>query len=140
MLPFYVKQKKTHTQTQGQISITKLGVFLANGGRVCWQTDEPVTKEQLIKEYLEPNGLLPKSIHFTDKMIFVEIDLLQTKLENFYTWEEAYTNKQRYECWRNFYFFKDALNAPWFSPKDTNDLDDGSIQEYYEQIMARAAV
>ena len=73
-------------------------------------------------------------------MIFVEIDLLQTKLENFYTWEEAYTNKQRYECWRNFYFFKDALNAPWFSPKDTNDLDDGSIQEYYEEIMALAAV
>lgn len=116
--------------------MTKLSLFLANGGRVCWQTDEKtVTEEELCKEYLEPNGLVPKKIYFTSNMVFVEIDLLQTKLENFYTWEEAYQSRQRYECWRNFYFFKDPLNASWFTPKDTNDLDDGSIQEYYEEIL-----
>jgi hypothetical protein len=132
VLPFYLKQK----QSKGQLCMTKLSVFLANGGRVCWQTDEKtVTKEQLVEEYLEPNGLVPLNIYMENSMILVQIDPEKTILDNFYTWEEVYQKKQRYECWRNFYFFKDTMNAEWFTPKDTNDLDDGSIQEYYEDIL-----
>ena len=116
--------------------MTKLAVFLANGGKQCWQTDEPtVTKQQLLDDYLLPNGLVPLTIHFTDKLILVQIDPVQTNLQEFYTWEEAYKHRQRPECWRNFYFFKDAMNADWFTPKDTSDLDDGSIQEYYKEIL-----
>lgn len=116
--------------------MTKVSVFLANGGRVCWQTDEKtVTKEQLVEEYLEPNGLVPLNIYMEDSIILVQIDPEKTILDNFYTWEEVYQKKQRYECWRHFYFFKDSMNADWFTPKDTNDLDDGSIQEYYEDIL-----
>lgn len=127
------------TKQQGALQKTRLTVFLANGGRRLWETEEPtVTKKELLDNYLELNGIYANHIHFSKGIIYIEIDPEKTSLSDFYTWEEAHKHPQKPECWRHFYFFQDSLNAAWFSPKASQldvEFNDGNIQEYYEDIL-----
>jgi hypothetical protein len=132
VLPFYLKQKQT------QVSITNLTLFLANGGKALWQTEETtVTEKQLKEEYLEPNGFVWKQIVQTPDVFYGEIDSQKTPLQDFYTWEDAQKSKDRVECWRSFYFFKDATGSDWFSGKQLSEseIDGKSMHEYYESIL-----
>ncbi len=132
MLPFYLKQK------QAQLLITNLTVFLSNSGKTFWQTEEStVTEKQLQEDYLQPNGFVWRRILFTPSIVYVEIDPEKTPLQDFYMWEEAQKSTQRLECWRSFYFFKDAMSSDWFSGKQLSEseVEGKSIQEYYEDIL-----
>lgn len=132
VVPFYLNQK------QSQLTITNLTLFLSNGGKSIWQTEEAtVTEKQLKEDYLEPNGFVWKRIVQTPTCFFVEIDSKKTSLQDFYTWEEAQKSGKRVECWRSFYFFKDATGSDWFSGKQLSEseIDGISIHEYYESIL-----
>jgi hypothetical protein len=132
VLPFYLKQKK------GQLEMTNLTVFLANNGKSLWQTEEQtVSEKELLEEYLKPNGFSVKKIHQNETIYFVEIDPQATNLSDFYRWEETFKLQQRVECWRSFYFFKDAINADWFTGKQQqeSEIEGRSIHEYYEDIL-----
>lgn len=104
-----------------------------------WQTEEQtVSKKQLEEEYLQPNGFVTTQIYETAKCIYVEIDPVQTPLQDFYTWEEAQKLSKRVECWRSYYFFKDTTGADWFTGKQLqeSEIDGKSIHEFYEEILA----
>lgn len=116
--------------------MTNFTVFLSNSGKTVWQIEETtVTEQQLQEEYLQPNGFVWKQIVFTPSIVYVEIDPDKTSLQDFYTWEEA--QNQRVECWRSFYFFKDATGSDWFSGKQLSEseVEGKSMQEYYEDIL-----
>ena len=132
VVPFFLTQKN------GQLAMTKLTIFLAHGGKAFWQTEEEtVTQQELVEQYLEVNGIVSLRIQFTQGVVFVQVDPKQTKLEDFYTWEEAYKHPQRPECWRSYSFFKDATGADWFTSKNIQEaeIEGKSIQEIYEDIL-----
>lgn len=132
VLPFILKQK------QAALHMTNLCLFLAHGGRSFWQTEEAIVSDKTLQEdYLLPNGMIPKRIFATNHLIYVWIDEEKTKLNDFYTWEEAYKHPQRPECWRSFYFFQDSTGTPWFAPgsQSEGELEGKSIQVYYEDIL-----
>lgn len=136
VLPFYLKQKT------GQLQMTNLTVFLSSAGKNLWQTEEQTLSEkQLREDYLEPNGFVVKKIKLIQQMYFVEIDPEKTKLEDFYKWDETFKLQQRVECWRSFYFFKDATNADWFTGKQQqeSEIEGKPIQDYYEDILRHIA-
>jgi hypothetical protein len=133
VLPFILKTN------QGTLARTNLSLFLAHGGKGFWQTEQPsVARDELEKEYLVLNGLIPKQIWMEQEIAYVQIDAEKTNLNDFYTWEEAYKHPQKPECWRSFYFFKDATGAPWFTPSATMveaEIEGKSIEAYYEVIL-----
>lgn len=130
VVPFYLRQTQTH------LSITKLTVFLSNGGKTLWQPEDQIlTEKQLQEEYLEPNGFVWTRIVQTPTIWYVEIDPEKTPLHEFYTWEECQT--QRAECWRSFYLFQDPTGSDWFSGKQLSEseIEGKSIHTYYEEIL-----
>jgi hypothetical protein len=133
VLPFFLKTKHHH------LHMVALHLFLSHAGKTLWDIDEnQCTEETLRKEYLLPNGLLPKRILQVKEVFFVEIDEEATKLSDFYSWEEAVQHPMRPECWRTYYFFKDNVGADWFTPKHLQgegELEGISIQTYYEDIL-----
>jgi hypothetical protein len=136
VLPFFLKHKTK------SLAITNFTVFLSHSGKSVWQTDESsVTEKQLQEEYLQPNGFVDTNIHFTPQIVYVEIDPFKTPLHDFYTWEEANQLQKKVECWRSYYFFKDATGADWFSGKQLqeSELEGKPIHEYYEDILRHFA-
>jgi hypothetical protein len=133
VLPFILKQK------QASLSMTNLCLFLSHGGRSFWQTEEStLSQQELEHEYLLPNGLIPKKIFSANNLFYVWIDAEKTKLDDFYTWEEAYKHPEKPECWRSFYFFEDASGSPWFSPNASQveaEIEGKCVQIYYEDIL-----
>ena len=132
------------TKKEGTLTKTKLTVFLAQGGRRLWETNETtITQRELLEYYLEPNDLHADHIHFAKDIIYIKINPEKTKLDEFYSWEETNKMQQKPECWRNFYFFTDENNASWFSPKSSQleiDFQDGNITEYYKDILRLSSV
>lgn len=115
---------------------------MANGGKSFWQTEEAtVSEKQLQEEYLQPNGFVAKRIVLAPTLVYVEIDPVQTPLQDFYTWEEAQTLSKRVECWRSYYFFKDTTGADWFTGRQLQEaeIEGRSIHEIYESILRELA-
>ena len=133
VLPFFLKR------VQGQLQMVHLSLFLSNGGRTLWQTDEAsLSQKDLEREYLLLNGLIPSKVIVEKDTAFVQIDPTQTKLADFYSWEEAYKHPQKPECWRSFYFFKDSTGADWFTPTSFQteaEIAGTPVQKYYEDIL-----
>lgn len=133
LVPFYLTVKN------GSLHITKLSLFLSQAGKKLWESEEEtLTKEELLENYLYPNDLHPLRIHFAGKIVYIEIDSSKTKLNDFYTWEEAMKHPQKPECWRNYYFCKDSVGAEWFSGKllqTEAEIENKSIHIYYEDIL-----
>lgn len=133
IVPFVLKQRKE------VLTMVSLKLFLAHSGKGLWKTEEPsLSPKQVEEEYLLPNGLIPKRIFQVSSILYVEIDSEKTRFEDFYTWEEALSNPEKPECWRNFWFFTDSQEAEWFSSRflqGENELEGRPIHDYYEEIL-----
>lgn len=137
ILPFVLKHSHSSSLT-----ITGLSLFLSQAGKALWQTEEPTLSiKQLEQEYLLPNGLIPKQIVVNGSVAYVEVDPEKTRLQDFYTWEEALSSGTKPECWRTFWFFTDETNAEWFTcrySQGDNELDGKPIYDFYEEAMKLA--
>lgn len=114
LIPFFYRQKN-----QNKFSIQILSIFLAHAGKAVWMTEEPgiISKETILQDYCQPNGLFVKHIFVEKDVAFLEVNPDKTNLSEFYTWDEACSNPGKPECWRKFYFFEDGEGSPWWSPK-----------------------
>lgn len=137
LVPFILNQKKVNTFT-----ITSCNLFLSHAGKAIWKIDEPdtISKEMILKEYLEPNGFSVKKMFFdsSSRAMFVQIDAEKTKLSDFYSWEEALKNSSKPECWRTFYFIQDKEGADWWSPQGMIEAelhDFGNVGKLFEIIQ-----
>jgi hypothetical protein len=131
----------TQSSTDAGLKIHKINVFLSRGGSAIWQTDEtgPLTETFIQEEYLIPNGLISRSVRLdqTKGIAWIEVDTDKTKLSDFYTWAEVLKNPtiaaSKPECWRPYYFFVDADQNDWWTPRELSveaevqDLGNSSI-------------
>ncbi len=114
LVPFYIRKVN-----RGHLSVSQLCVFLSQAGRRIWQTDEPgdLSEKQILDDYCLPNGFVVRNILRETAVAYIEIDPTQTRLSDFYTWEEALAHAEKPECWRPFYSIVDVDGKEWWSPK-----------------------
>ena len=127
LVPFFLTKRIQKNISPSDLTIYKLMVFLDKAGKQSWgtETDQLYTEQELRDEYLEPNGLVAKRIVIDQKKCLglVEVDEEKLKLNEFYSWDEALAMPSKPECWRSFYFFKDAHGDEWWSPKYILDAE-----------------
>jgi hypothetical protein len=117
-------------------------VFLDKAGKQSWATETEAlyTEKELVQEYLEPNGLVPRHIVINKKtkVALIEVNEEKLLLNEFYNWDEALAMPSKPECWRSFYFFKDAHGDDWWSPKYILDAEIqglGSVHSLFLDIL-----
>jgi hypothetical protein len=94
-------------------------IFMRSGS--IWETDEKImSKEAIIAEYLEPNGLYGTGSIVNGYMYFQIND--KTKLTDFYSWEE-YLDGGVEDYWR-----------PFFWSDDWKDEMEGFIKDFWKYL------
>lgn len=138
LVPFVLTHKK-----QGSFVLTRCTLFLAHAGKSIWQTDEAgsISVEKLYEDYLDPNGFVVDHINLdsTKQIAFAQIDPVKTSFAEFYTWEEALTKSEKPECWRHFYFVRDAEQTDWWSPRGIVEADfqsGESLSDLFQEILS----
>jgi len=81
IIPYYIKE-----QVGGRI----FWVFLSQGGKKGWKTDEPgtLTNKFIETNYLIPNGFVGKSICVKGGCLYFRVDPAAMNMSDFYTWTD----------------------------------------------------
>lgn len=81
IVPYYIRE-----QEKGRI----FWVFLSQGGKKAWKTDEPgtLTNKFIETNYLIPNGFVGKSICVKGDCLYFRVDAGAMNMGDFYTWTE----------------------------------------------------
>ena len=81
IIPYYIRE-----QDKGRI----FWVFLSQGGKKGWKTDEPgnLTNKFIETNYLIPNGFVGKSICVKGDCLYFRVDPGAMNMGDFYTWTE----------------------------------------------------
>ena len=81
IIPYYIK-------ADGNTKIT--WIFLSQGGKKAWKTDEPgtLTKKFIENTYLIPNGFVGKTICVKGDALYFLVDPAAMAMGDFYTWTE----------------------------------------------------
>jgi hypothetical protein len=83
-------------------------VFLSDGGKRLWETEETLAPEEYIQEYFEPNGLRGRLQPSPRKdVILFEVDTAMTRLEEFYSLLDE-TVPAGVDLWRPFFWVEGA--------------------------------
>ena len=142
LVPFFLTKRIQKNLGPSELTIYKLMIFLDKAGKQSWgtETEALYTEKELMQEYLEPNGIVAKHIVIDKKksLAFIEVDQEKLLLNEFYNWDEALLLPSKPECWRSFYFFKDAHGDDWWSPKNILDAEIqglGSVHSLFLDIL-----
>lgn len=125
ILPF------THVSKKGSFGLLHIyKLFLIEGGNSLWETDEKeINQEEIIKEYLEPNGF--------EGEIFLKNEILLVKVspnfpfDTFYAWED---NTSAEEVWRTFYRIETDNEKGWMKQAETIKIGQYSLVDLWELI------
>jgi len=81
IIPYYIRE-----QDKGRI----FWVFLSQGGKKGWKTDETgtLTNKFIETNYLIPNGFVGKSICVKGDCLYFRVDPGAMNMGDFYTWTE----------------------------------------------------
>lgn len=72
--------------TTTEFKLWKAWVFLANGGKQVWETDEPCNTQETIDKYLTPNGFVGQHTFYKGSLYF-KMDK-SMNLTDLYSWKE----------------------------------------------------
>jgi hypothetical protein len=115
IIPYYIRE-----QDKGRI----FWVFLSQGGKKGWKTDETgtLTNKFIETNYLIPNGFVGKSICVKGDCLYFRVDPGAMNMGDFYTWTEFLKAGKPIpsdiDIWRPFVWVddegwsKDADSAP----------------------------
>ena len=112
LLPYFIQKYETSLLT-----VYRLTLFLADGGRGLWEIGEETDKSVVQKEYLNENGFYTSSLIQENGIYFARLDPQLTHKQSFYTWEEIQENpeKKREDCFRTYTFcFEQPQEKIWF--------------------------
>jgi len=102
LIPYMMSKKQTE-----KLTVYKLSLFLATGGRALWELSATENPEQTLTE----NDFVVDRIYPKGSTVFAKINPTKTNLAAFYTWEET----KKDDCWRTFHICLDAESGkPWF--------------------------
>lgn len=91
----------------------KLGIFLCEGGRSIWSTDNTDTDAQ-IKKMLKDNGFPVQSLRRAGGTVYANIDHTRIILKNFYMWTEVDPKTSENDVWRFFQIPVGLWSCPVF--------------------------
>jgi hypothetical protein len=92
-------------------SWTKLNLFVTEGGRSFWQTDE---KDSDVKKMLEENGF-PILKTFTENgVVYAEVDQNKIQINDFYRWDEVNPDTSMEDVWRTYLIPASLRSCPIF--------------------------
>lgn len=120
------------------LPFTQLWLFLAKGGTQVWKTDEAKpSKEYVVREYLEANGLYGTGFVKGD-CLYYEVDTTRTNKQSFYTYlDEGVADL---ECWRPFFWLGDQTsNSAWGWAQFAREMtlgSFGSLERIWNEIPA----
>ena len=125
ILPYYIEEP---VQSKAGFQLWKAWVFLANGGKQVWETDEDCSEKEVIDGYLTPNGFFGKTVKKGDCLL-IQISK-NTDFSELYTWKEFLEAE------------KDVPNVPVLRPlfwvgEHPGMLDDWGWKEQCEVSLGR---
>ena len=78
----------------------KINLFLSDGGRTFWRTDET---EKQVKKTLKENGFPLLSLKTQDGIMYANIDSTKLNMSDFYQWSELEDPSiSQEDAWRTF--------------------------------------
>lgn len=103
LLPYFI-------DTSNQ-SWTKLNLFLTEGGRGFWQTDET---EKQVKKMLKDNGFAVINTFTENGVMYAEVDQNKIQMSEFYTWDEVNPETSTEDVWRTYLIPASLRSCPIF--------------------------
>lgn len=103
LLPYFI-------DTSNQ-SWTKLNLFLTEGGRGFWQTDET---EKQVKKTLKDNGFAVINTFTENGVMYAEVDQNKIQMNEFYTWDEVNPEISTEDVWRTYLIPASLRSCPIF--------------------------
>ena len=103
LLPYFI-------DTSNQ-SWTKLNLFLTEGGRGFWQTDET---EKQVKKTLKDNGFAVINTFTENGVMYAEVDQNKIQMSEFYTWDEVNPETSTEDVWRTYLIPASLRSCPIF--------------------------
>jgi hypothetical protein len=103
IIPYYIK-------SHGNTKIS--WVFLSQGGKKAWKTDETgtLTKKFIETTYLIPNGFVGKTSCVKGDVLYFQVDPAAMAMGDFYTWTEflnaGMAIPSDIDIWRPFVFLE----------------------------------
>ena len=103
LLPYFI-------DTTNQ-SWTKLNLFLTEGARGFWQTDET---EKQVKKMLKDNGFAVINTFTENGVMYAEVDQNKIQMSEFYTWDEVNPETSTEDVWRTYLIPASLHSCPIF--------------------------
>jgi hypothetical protein len=136
LLPFYT----TKSEVKDLFQFHTAWIFMLQGGSQIWETEEAnLTFDEIDRLYFKPNGLSGKLFSIHENIVLYEIDQTQTKLSDFYVWNEFLSKEepisQTKDIWRPFFYLDtvDTDNWDWKQQTETIIFPKfGSIQKFWK--------
>ena len=108
IIPYILQPAKI---SQTEFALSTLWVFMSDGGKTIWETDEDTcSEEEILEEYILANGFKGRALGVKDGCYLFEVDDETTKLSEFYSWTD-FTKKEEEPSgytWRPFFWIDDA--------------------------------
>ena len=115
LIPYIVSKKQTD-----KLTVYKVSLFLALGGRALWELSPAENPEETLIE----NDFVVDKLHTKGATVYAKINPTKTNLAAFYTWEET----KKDDCWRTFHICLDAESkGQWFRSEHLETQFEGTL-------------
>jgi hypothetical protein len=113
IVPFFLR---TPLASIIQWRLTPISLFLENHGKGLCVVENG-------EEWLNENGFVKKQTWLVDDILFVEVDIANTNLKEFYSFEQLTLEQKKgtEECWRTFFLMKSIEPDELSSEKAWNE-------------------
>ena len=131
--PYYL-----NVTNQYNTSLWKAWIFLSEGGTKLWKTDEDgLSIEEIIDQYLKPNGFCGTVKSVKDGVIYYEVNPKEMKLDDFYSWKDflecANIPRLDIDLWRPFIWLGKDDEFMWNNEiKSFGKL--GWLEEFWKSV------
>jgi len=123
ILPYYITEK---TLSLG-CKMWTLWIFMSSSGKELWKADADETPDQIVKEYLNDNGIVGDVQESSRKdMLLYKVNREKTNMKDFHTWADSLSGEMEH-VWRPFFWIGEVCGETdswgWKEEVDTLKLD-----------------
>ena len=131
VIPYFVRNTLPSLCAWKLIPIT---IFLENRGKNLYR----LSADENPDDWLEQNGFVKKSSWKDEDYLFVEIDTVKTRCQDFYSFEQItlQQTKGTEDCWRTFFLMKTQEDNDT-SLKSWNELNEPEFLSILQKIKTR---